>query len=208
MDKDKGKEKERDIERDRDRDTKENKGRFKKGNTIGYETRFQKGNKYVFDSKYEEEYADMLIEYFETPQSEIIYEEIYNKDGSIKRKIPKMILPPKFPTLEMFATSIGVTRRTLAEWISLDENGIPKHPRFAQAYAYAREKQFAIAKENAISKQYDSNFSKFILINDFGMKDKQEVDTNVNGKIETPMDERTLALIERVEKRMNGDNSK
>lgn len=206
-----GKEKERDIERDKG---KENKGRFKKGNTIGKETRFKKGNtginKYQDNTVYKDEFADMLLEYFKEPKSEIVYEEEYNKDGTLKKKTPKFILPPKFPTLEMFAVNIGVTSRTLRDWASVDENGNFKHPLFAYAYAQARERQFAIAKENAISKQYDSNFSKFILVNEFGMRDKQEVDTNVSGKLETPVDDKTLALIERVERRMNAseeDNS-
>lgn len=217
-----GKEKERDIERDREKDSKsesisqeakkenkkevkENKGRFKKGNPIGMATRFQKGNTGInkYNDLYKDEYADMLLEYFKEPKIEIIYEEEYNKDGTLKKKTPKMILPPKFPTLEMFAVNIGVTSRTLREWAYVDENGDSKHPLFSSAYAQARERQFAIAKENAISKQYDSNFSKFILVNEFGMRDKQEVDTNVSGKLETPVDDKTLALIERVEKRMN-----
>ena len=61
---------------------------------------------------------------------------------------------------------------------------------------------------NAMLGLYNPLYAKFEAVNRHGQKDKQEVDTNVNGKIETPMDERTLALIERVEKRMNGDNNK
>ncbi|MBO5481156.1 MAG: hypothetical protein J6A63_08215, partial [Clostridia bacterium] len=47
-----------------------------------------------------------------------------------------------------------------------------KHPHFSVAYSRAKEMQLAIAKNNGITKQYDGNFAKFVLINDHDMSDR------------------------------------
>jgi hypothetical protein len=183
---------------------KENSGQFKKGNIIGMETRFKPLN--TDASVYKDEYCEALCEYFQPKEAEILYEDEYYKDGSVKSHKPKVTLPPKYPTFEGFAASIGIARRTLYEWVEAkDADGNPKYPRFSQAYAYAKQMQLSICKENAMAKVYDSNFAKFVLINEHGMKEQQEVTTNVSGNISTAIDERTLKLIERVEKRLNGD---
>lgn len=181
-------------------------GLFKEGNTIGFETRFKALN--TDASVYKDEYCEALCEYFQPKEATILYEDEYYKDGSVKSHKPKVTLPPKYPTFEGFAASIGVHRNTIYIWAeSKDENGNPKYPRFVQAYAYAKQMQLSICKENAMTKVYDSNFAKFVLINEHGMKEQQEVTTNVSGNISTAIDERTLKLIERVEKRLNGDGN-
>ena len=149
---------------------KENSGRFQKGNTVGNPTRFKKDN--IAAVKYKDEFCDLLTEFFQEPESKVIYEEEYYKDGTLKCKKPKFILPPKYPTFEAFAVTIGVTSRTLREWAEVGEGGKAKHPRFSAAYARAREMQLAIAKNNGITKQYDGNFAKFVLINDHEMSDR------------------------------------
>lgn len=137
-------------------------GRFKKGNEIGKETRFQQGN--TVSSKYKDKYAKMLLEYFAEPKCEVHYERTFYKDGVVKSERP-IVMPPKFPTFELFAASIGVNSRTLRNWVN-------DHPRFAEAYEYAKTLQLGIAKVYGMNKMYDSNFAKFILINDHDMKDK------------------------------------
>lgn len=146
---------------------KSNSGQFKKGNPVGSETRFAKENKAA--DKYDEKYCDMLLEYFTVPEPTIIYEEFYDKDGNVARKTPKMILPPKYPTFELFAAKIGVVTNTLTNWRA-------KYPRFENAYARAKEIQLGIAKLNGVTKQYDSNFTKFILVNDHDMVDKSALE--------------------------------
>lgn len=184
-----------------EQEKKNNSGQFKKGNTIGKETRFKKNN--TASVKYKDEFCDMMITFFNERPSEVIYEEEYHKDGTLKKRVPKIVLPPKYPTFEAFAVSIGVNSRTLREWAAVGEDGSANHPRFAEAYALARDMQLSIAKNCGITKQYDSNFAKFILVNEYGMRDKQDVETNLSGKIEAPMDDKTRALIERVERRMS-----
>ena len=185
---------------------KENSGQFKKGNTIGFETRFKGYDPNLVD--YKDEYCDAIYDYFQVRAAQILYEDEYYKDGSVKSHKPKVTLPPQYPTVEGFAASIGVNRHTLKNWVDAkDENGNPRYPRFCQAYNYAKQMQLSICKENAMTKVYDSNFAKFVLINEHGMKEQQEVTTNVSGNLNTSIDERTLKLIERVEKRLNGNGT-
>ena len=153
--------------------SKEN-GRFEKGNEIGKETRFKKNNK--TSNKYKAEYIEQMLLFFAEPHSDVYYERTYYKDGKLKSERP-IILPPKFPTFELFAASIGVTSNTLRNWCE-------KHPRFCDAYEYAKTMQLGIAKVYAMSKMYDSNFAKFILMNEHGMSEKSSTDTNVTFSVE------------------------
>lgn len=149
---------------------KTNSGQFQQGNPIGKETRFKKNNGAAV--KYKDEFCDLLTAFFQERDSQVIYEEEFYKDGTLKARKPKFILPQKYPTFEAFAVSIGVTSRTLREWAEVGEDGKAKHPRFSAAYARAKEIQLAIALNNGITKQYDSNFAKFVLINDHDKSDR------------------------------------
>lgn len=131
---------------------------------IKKEHRFKKGNTYAV--KYKPEYCTDILKYFEEAQEKvtILYEEEYYKDGSLKYKKP-VILPPKLPTLEKYAFKISVDMDTLKNWTR-------KYPSFRNAYARAKEIQLCIIKENAMNKQYDSNFAKFLCVNNHDMADK------------------------------------
>lgn len=144
-------------------------GRFEKGNEIGKETRFKEGN--MFSVKYKDEYCEELIAFFAEPEEEILYSESFYQDGSLKSRVP-IVMPPKFPTFELFAAKLHVVPNTLLNWCE-------KHPRFASAYALAKNMQLGIVKRGAMMKQYDSNFAKFVLVNDHDLKDKSERDTSV-----------------------------
>ena len=82
------------------------KGQFVKGNKIGEETRFQKENEAA--CKYKEEYCDKLMEFFNQPDVDIQYKEVFDKKGNVVARTPIM-LPAAYPTFELFAASIGVT---------------------------------------------------------------------------------------------------
>ena len=90
---------------------KPNSGQFKKGNTIGMETRFQKGHDVT--CKYDEKYCEELISFFSDVKPEIIYEECYYPDGTVKARRPASVIPAQLPTFEGFAWKIGVTVGTL-----------------------------------------------------------------------------------------------
>ena len=176
--------------------TKRNaKGQFVKGNKIGEETRFKKEN--IAACKYKDEYCEKLLEFFTKPDVEIQYKEIFDKNGNVVSRTPIM-LPAAYPTFEMFAASIGVTTRTLTEWCN-------KHPRFSAYYARAKEIQLGKLTSNALRGLYNPIYAKFEAVNNHNQKDKQEVETNVSG---TVIDEKTRALIERVERRLTDGQNK
>lgn len=156
--------------------------KFDPGNEVGCATRFAKGNS--ASVKYRDEYAEDMLIYFLSPRAnEVEYREVYYQSGHLKSREP-IILPPKFPTFERFASMIGVSVSALRAWRDA-------YPRFADAYARAKEIQLAIAKENAITKQYDTGFTKFLLVNEHGMHDRveQEQTTSIGYTLPPDADE-------------------
>ncbi len=156
---------------------------------------FAKGND--FSEKYDESYADKLTEFFNQPLTRIEYKRTYNKNGDLESEYPVEFVND-FPTMGMFARSIGVSVSALKAWAGITENGKYKHDRFA--FAYARVKGWAgdMIESGALSGKLDANMAKFVLTNDYGKQDKQVIDTRVTG-----LDEKDLALIQRVEARLN-----
>lgn len=165
--------------------------KFKKGNTIGKESRFEKDNQVA--CKYKEEYCDKLIEFFNKPATKVVYKETYYK-GELTSRTP-VIVPDEYPTFELFAASIGVTTRTLQNWCE-------KSPRFSFYYARAKEIQLGKLTSMAVTGLYNPVYAKFEAVNNHNQKDKQEIDTNIK---EMAIDDKTKALIERVEKRLNAE---
>lgn len=174
---------------------KKNTGQFKKGNTVGKETRFKKDN--TVASKYKEEYCDQLIDYFNQPPTRVEYKETYFK-GELTSRTP-IILPAEYPTFELFAAKLGVTTDTLKNWSE-------KYPRFGDCYARAKEIQFGKLTSMAVTGLYNPVYAKFEAVNNHKQKDKQEIDTSVNGSVN--IDQKTKALIERVEQRLNAEKDK
>lgn len=172
-------------------ETRDKQGRFTKGNTIGKKSRFKEGN--IDALKYKDEFCDMLLEYFSQPSTRIEYQEKYSR-GQLVSKIP-VTLPNEYPTFEMFAAKIGVTTDTLRNWAE-------DNPRFKHYYSRAKEIQLAKLTSNTLIGVYNPIYAKFEATNNHGLKDKQEVATNVSGELSTGIDEKTRALIERVEKRL------
>lgn len=163
------------------KERKPNSGQFKKGNTVGKATRFKKGND--VPCKYKEEYCDRLIEFFtRNVEPQILYDEYYDKDGNLKSKRPSMVIPAKLPTFEGFAWSIGVTVGTLENWRK-------EYPRFDTAYARALEKQKELLLVNGTNKQYDGNFSKFLLTNNHGMTEQVKSDVKYTFTLSEEIDE-------------------
>ena len=173
------------------------RGQFVKGNKIGEETRFKKENE--ASCKYKEEYCEKLLEYFSKPAVEIQYKRTFDRKGNVLSETPIM-LPAEYPTFELFAASIGVTTGTLLNWSK-------EYPRFADCYARAKEIQLGKLKSNTLRGLYNPIYAKFEAVNNHDQKDKQEVDTNVSGNA-LGLDDKTRALIERVERRLNGGEKK
>ena len=133
-------------------------GRFTKGNN------FAEGR--VSLGKYKKEYAEMLIKYFTVPTFTTVWERRYYTNGQVKEEKP-IIIAGKYPTFEGFATSIGVTSRTLENWRD-------KYPSFGEAYERAVDMQKDILVVNSLGGQYNGNFAKFIASAQFGMAEKSE----------------------------------
>ena len=165
------------------------KGQFVKGNIIGEETRFQKDN--AAACKFKEEYCDRIIEFFSQPAQKTEYKEIYFK-GELTSRVP-IVVATEYPTFELFAASLGVTTETVKNWTEIS-------PRFKSCYARAKEMQLGKLTANAIAGLYNPVYAKFEAVNNHGKADKQEVETNVVGGL----DEKTLAMIQRVGERLNG----
>ncbi len=161
---------------------------------------FAKGND--FSEKYEERYADMLIEFFSKPITRTEYKRSYYQNGQVKEECP-VEFNNDFPTMGMFAQSIGVSVSALKMWAGVTEDGKYKHDRFASAYARVKEWAGGMIESGALSGKLDSNMAKFVLTNDYGKQDKQVIDTRVTG-----IDEKDLALIQRVEARLSAQQNK
>jgi hypothetical protein len=155
---------------------------------------FSVGN--TFSEKYKDEYADKLIEFFSKPLTRIEYKKNYNKNGDIESEYPVEFVED-FPTMGMFARSINVSVSALKAWAGITEGGKYKHDRFSLAYACVKEWAGGMIESGALSGKLDSNMAKFVLTNDYGKQEKQVIDTHVTG-----INGETLALIEKVEKRL------
>lgn len=155
---------------------------------------FAVGNE--FSEKYKEEYADKLLDFFRKPISKIEYKKSYFK-GELSSETPIEFIED-FPTMGMFARTICVSVSALKAWAGITENGKYKHDRFASAYACVKEWAGGMIESGALSGKLDANMAKFILTNDYGKQDKQVIDTHVTG-----IDPKDLALIQRVEARLN-----
>ncbi len=161
---------------------RDEKGRFTKGNT--------------FSDKYDERYADALIEFFKKPLVRIEYEKHYDKDGNLLEEIPIQFVDA-FPTMGMFAMSIGVSLTTIKSWAGISDNGQYKKPRFAAAYQRAKEWAGGMIESGALSGKLNANMAKFVLTNDYGKRESQEINVRPSD-----MSEKDLALIRRVEARL------
>lgn len=71
---------------------------------------------------------------------------------------------------------------------------------------HARKKySSANSRQNALRGLYNPIYAKFEAVNNHNQKDKQEVETNVSG---VGLDDKTRALIERVERRLHDGEKK
>ena len=93
-----------------------------------------------------------------------------------------MVLPPKLPTIELFAASIGVTHKTLLNWCE-------QYPRFSDCYAQAMNMQKGVIQLNGAIKQYDGNFAKFLLVNNHGMTEQTKSDVTYRVVMDGEIDE-------------------
>lgn len=124
-------------------------------------------------TKFEPKYCQMLIDFFKKPLFEEETIEHYNKDGEVSFTETRRHANP-LPTLEQFATDIGVTDDSVVNWAK--EENVDKYPGFFAAYTYAKELQKDFLVQNGLAGRYNSNFAIFVAKNFTNMRDKTEVE--------------------------------
>ena len=95
-------------------------------------------------TKYRPEFCQQIIEFFTLDPYTLFLDEKGNPTG----------LPPKFPTFERFAYSIGIVKQTLYDWSK-------KHAEFMDAIKKAKELQKTFLIESSMAGIYDTAFSIF-----------------------------------------------
>lgn len=156
---------------------------------------------------YKEEYAQMLIDYF---NEEVVKEIKTITEGTGKsqwRKEEKRYEALFFPTLELFANKIGVDDDTLVEWAKAkypadyrvtELAGTLKHPEFTAAYTRAKKIQKGLVIQYALIGKLNPGFAQFFAINNLGMQSKSIVENQgeVTHKWEEMTDEQLESAIE------------
>lgn len=151
---------------------------------------FKEGNQ--FSEKYKESYAKKLIEFYSQP---LVREETRpTKNGGMVT----VTVTNQFPTLGLFARSIGVSVTAIRAWAGVSYGGKYRHDRFAIAYTRVLEWAEGMIESGAMTGMYDANMAKFVLSNDYGKREAPIVENNVTARI----DEADLEMIRRVEERL------
>lgn len=124
-------------------------------------------------TKYQEEYCQMLIDFFDVEPYEEREINHYEKDGSVKWTDYKR-MANKLPTIRDFAKKIDVHIDTIYEWLKVYEE-------FSEAYTRAQEMRKWFLIENGLNGCYNPAFAIFVAKNITDMKDTQ--DHNIGGAI-------------------------
>lgn len=109
--------------------------------------------------EYKPEFCEKLLRHFSYPRQKIVYDMENFQSGELKRKKP-VIFAPEYPTFYRFARQIGATVPILAAWEK-------RYPEFAEACAEAREAQKSCVVVNALNRNFDAGFSRFLLSKKF-----------------------------------------
>jgi hypothetical protein len=133
------------------------------GKKRGENGRFLPGNEIGKETRYDGKTVFGLVKYKEEYAKKLI---AYFDDDTIK-----------VHTFSRFADTIGVSESTLANWAE-------KHAQFGAAYARAKEKQKDEIIVGTITRDFDSNFAKFLLINNYGMTDKSTIEASQEAPFE------------------------
>ena len=135
------------------------------------------GNKGGGVSKYDPKYCDMLLDYFFNAQPSIGVRKTFYANGAIKSE-EEYVIAPELPTLQKFATDIGVTYKCLNDWSM-------KHVEFGEVYTRAREYQNHLVLSNGMAGRYNPALAKLWLENHLELTEKVDVKQNVNASPET-----------------------
>lgn len=124
-------------------------------------------------AEYSPEMCEKLLDYFYSPKQKIVYDVENFQSGELKRKKP-VSFAPEYPTLDRFARLIGATVPILYEWEK-------QYPEFAEACAKAKEAQKNCIIVNALNRNFDAGFSKFLLCKKFPEEFSEDKDVPEGG---------------------------
>ncbi|WP_321946542.1 hypothetical protein [Paraburkholderia sp. J10-1] len=130
---------------------------------------------------YRPEFCQMMIEFFNIEvESEEKLTLVDKKGEQIEQTIRRT---NRYPTMERFASTLGVTRETLYNWATAKEKDgkTPCHPEFFHAYTRARELGNALLIEGGLGGNYESRVVNFALMNLAGWK--QQVEEEFRGTV-------------------------
>lgn len=132
---------------------------------------------------YRDEFVDMILAFFRIDVERSVEVTKADKEGK-PMTVTETVLN-RFPTLERFADSIGVTRQTLHDWsVATEKDGKTlKHPEFSYAYARSRDLQSALLQEGGLGGQYESRLATLALKNIAGWR--EQVDAQVTTAVTT-----------------------
>lgn len=166
-------------------------------------------------TKYRPEYCQDIVRYFETCHAEIVVDvkffqpnknvtvqEILNpladksdneilQAGAVKSIDQKLIMT-RFPTIVRYALSIGVTKETIYEWAD-------KYKEFSDSLVICKHIAESILLENWLQWTFNWPFAMFLLKNNYGYKDKTEVDHTIEVKELT--EEQQLRIAQKYQQR-------
>ncbi len=92
-------------------------------------------------TKYRPEYCQRIIDFFSIDP----YEKYVDENGNVTD------LPPKAPTIERFADSLGVVKQTVYDWSK-------KHREFLYALNLVRQKERIFIRDAGMASIYDPRF--------------------------------------------------
>ena len=130
-------------------------------------------------SKYKEEYCDQIVEFFNQQPYTLVEIDQEDEDGNVTKTVAvdkfgnAIKVPCPLPTKERFAFNIGIHRETLINWAQA-------HPKFFDAIKKAEDLQKDILIQNGLVQAYDKTFAIFVAKNVTDMRDRQDINTNLN----------------------------
>lgn len=117
-------------------------------------------------TKYYDNLVEDLYEFFDVELYEDKEKECAGKDGpfSIIESVPN-----RLPTIERFCANIRIHKSTIYDWAK-------KYPHLSDALSICRQIQQDHLIQHSLNGGYNSNFSKFFMINNSSWKEKVEID--------------------------------
>lgn len=144
------------------------------------------GNEGGRPTSYDPIYCQRILEHFDVPH-------YVKKTINYKGKEIEIEKANRFPTLEGFAASIGVSIPTVRAWTE-------KFPEFLSAFEKSKQLQKDMLIRLGIEGAYEKTFAIFVAKNATDMRDKQEIEHS--GSVEAVPTGDIDEIVTRVEKEL------